>query len=111
CNRPRPPPTCAESDGLLPAEGDCSSYYQSAEGHAYFVKCPDGSHFNAEYGVCEPPCDAGCDPTIGKKQSDSTPDGIREHLLLANSVTPLHSRRQRHIPMRMGAVLSKCLDF
>ncbi|CAL1291488.1 unnamed protein product [Larinioides sclopetarius] len=64
CNRPPPPPTCSESDALLPAEGDCSSYYLCAEGHAYFVRCPDGTHFNAEYGVCEPPCDARCDLTI-----------------------------------------------
>ncbi|GFU97803.1 chondroitin proteoglycan 2 [Trichonephila clavipes] len=52
---------CIEDEGLYPVKNDCSAFYQCTEGNAYFVRCPDGLHFNAEYGVCELPCDAKCD--------------------------------------------------
>ncbi|GIX70893.1 chondroitin proteoglycan 2 [Caerostris extrusa] len=55
---------CGEDDGFYPVRDDCSAFYQCADGHAYLVRCPDGLHFNEEFGVCEPPCDARCDPKI-----------------------------------------------
>ncbi|GFU13731.1 chondroitin proteoglycan 2 [Nephila pilipes] len=65
-----PPPVvsdssiCIEGDGLYPVKNDCSIFYQCTNGYAYFVRCPDGLHFNVEYGVCELPCDAKCDPEL-----------------------------------------------
>ncbi|KAF8789910.1 Peritrophin-1 like protein [Argiope bruennichi] len=93
CNTPRPPseisgsPICIARDGLYPSEDDCSSYYMCTEGRAYPIKCPEGLHFNVEYGVCEPPCDARCDLTV------DCPSPIQFAYSKSFEILPLHCPR------------------
>lgn len=60
-----PSPFCPERNGYFPNEDNCASFYQCSEGKAHLVECPAGLHFSAVHKVCEYPCDAKCDSTLG----------------------------------------------
>lgn len=56
--------TCPQQNGQwalhLPNPLDCGSFCHCDWGTAYYKKCPDGLHFNAEQQVCDFPENANC---------------------------------------------------
>lgn len=60
---------CVEQDGFYPSLNDCTSYYVCTNGQPELVKCPTGLHYSVKYEVCEDPCDAKCNLSLGKKPS------------------------------------------
>lgn len=58
-----PDPDCPypESEGwLFPFPGDCTKFYECAEGRKVEMTCPDNLWFNNEIKECDYPYQSGC---------------------------------------------------
>uniref|UniRef100_A0A5S6Q0U9 Chitin-binding type-2 domain-containing protein n=1 Tax=Trichuris muris TaxID=70415 RepID=A0A5S6Q0U9_TRIMR len=51
--------TCP-SDGLFPDPVTCDGFYSCAFGRAYLMRCPVGTLFNPEIGICDHAYDVSC---------------------------------------------------
>ena len=45
----------------------CEKYFKCYNNLVTAYICPDGQHFNQETNQCDDPCNARCDPDLGKK--------------------------------------------
>lgn len=55
-------PDCPAGENVLvPYPGDCTKFYQCADGTAYVFDCPPGLHFSPVLLVCTYPEDAQCE--------------------------------------------------
>lgn len=58
-----------------PDEFDCDKFWKCKDGTPTLVTCSDGLHFNAETGVCDLICNAGC--TRSRVQGTRHAEGLR----------------------------------
>lgn len=62
---------CPEADGLYPVHNDCSAFYLCSDGKEHLVHCPPGLHYSEAYEICEAPCSALCNRSLGMYKRNS----------------------------------------
>ncbi|XP_035223247.1 fibrillin-3-like isoform X2 [Stegodyphus dumicola] len=99
-------PNCLEPDGLFPVAGDCTSFYQCANGQSHLVRCPSGLHFSHQYEACEHPCEAKCDETIDCTSPTASSTSSTKHSTVSTTISP-------HCPQSDGLfpVEEDCTSF
>ncbi|XP_073964636.1 protein obstructor-E-like [Choristoneura fumiferana] len=62
---------------MVPHETDCSKFYICAHGVPLLQSCPEGTHFNSNFMVCQNPVFAGCSDELPESELEcSWPDSV-----------------------------------
>lgn len=57
--------TCDKNE-VYSIPGNCSAFIECSSGRPYVQTCAPGMHFNEKMQMCDTPCNARCDESLGE---------------------------------------------